>query len=157
MQSVGGALTHSLTTTTVKPPHTQTHAFSAPEKMVAVRASPSSSPAAEWICCLDKRWVNPRQHIRVSSIQQAVVIFLCFLSFIRVSVNARSRLSPRVQFSPDPYSYLHNAHISVCVYENNHHRGIVKPDAYITQQHTPNPVSVKSLLLCPRLKRRWWL
>lgn len=28
-------------------------------KMVAVQTSPSLSPSAEWICCLDKRWVKP--------------------------------------------------------------------------------------------------
>uniref|UniRef100_A0A3P8W0F8 Rap guanine nucleotide exchange factor 4b n=1 Tax=Cynoglossus semilaevis TaxID=244447 RepID=A0A3P8W0F8_CYNSE len=38
--------------------------------MVAVRASPSSSPAAEWICCLDKRWVNPRHCYMVDLFRQ---------------------------------------------------------------------------------------
>lgn len=29
-----------------------------PRKMVAVQTSPNASPSAEWICCLDKRWVD---------------------------------------------------------------------------------------------------
>ncbi|TNN78195.1 hypothetical protein EYF80_011700 [Liparis tanakae] len=47
--------------------------------MVAVQMSPNSSPSAEWICCLDKRYD---------------CVFSTALSFIRVNVN-RSHLNRR--------------------------------------------------------------
>lgn len=68
--------------------------------MVAVQMSPNSSPSAEWICCLDKRWavaracacmcmcVFPSGVALLTSCRLGVIFF--FLIIIATAVRARN-------------------------------------------------------------------
>lgn len=70
-----------------------------PGKMVAVHTSPNSSPSAEWICCLDKRWVNTLHETlprRAFTHSNDCVFSNISLSFIRGNVIHRNRRSLRV-------------------------------------------------------------